>query len=282
MSYHNEEARQKSSTTQSNVGPSTAQSDHRPSASSAPVEVSNQHANTLTTCNNFINQYRKGEISKASAYMAIQGAIFEADGISNENAEAGFESFIATIENHDAEVALASERGKESGGKEYGSKWQAASPESDPEYEYDDEADRVKKPKVDEGDFPWVKAGEFRRTALSANLSKTLDLIWLFSIDLKPTKRCLINSPDCPEFLDTEWSNIIAGRGVNLESVLSGQFSTSNNDVKTSKVGNIEFSYGVVKPTKKVGNSGDWTIMWNRADRATTFAFPHWFDELSH
>jgi hypothetical protein len=122
MSNDNEEAMQKSSTTQSNVGPSIAQSDHRPSASSAPVEVSNQHTNTLTTCNNFINQYRKGEISKASVYMAIQGAMFEADGISNENAEAGFKSFITMIENHDAEVALASGRGKASRGKESGSK----------------------------------------------------------------------------------------------------------------------------------------------------------------
>jgi hypothetical protein len=153
MSNHNEEAMQKSSATQSNVGPSVAQSDHGPSTSSAPVEVSNQHAKTLTTCNNFVNQYRKGEISKVSAYMAIQGAIFEADKISNENSEAGFESFIATIENHDAEVALASGRGKEPRGKESGSKRQAPSPELDPEYEYDNEVDRVKKPKVDEGDF---------------------------------------------------------------------------------------------------------------------------------
>jgi hypothetical protein len=72
----------------------------------------------------------------------------------------------------------------------------------DPEYEYDDEADRVKKPKVDEGNFPWVKTGEFRRTALSASLSKTLNLIQLFSIDPKLTKRSLVNSPDCPEFPD--------------------------------------------------------------------------------
>src|SRR5580704_5357214 len=122
MSNNNGEATQQSSATQSNVRSSATQLDLKPSTSSTPAEVSNQHANTLTTCNNFINQYRKGEISKASAYMAIQGAIFEADGIINENAEAGFESFIATIENHDAEVALASERGKESEGKEYGSK----------------------------------------------------------------------------------------------------------------------------------------------------------------
>jgi hypothetical protein len=103
MSNHNEENTQQSSTTQSNVGPSTAQSDHGPSTSSTPVKVTNQHAKTLATCNSFINQYRKGEISKASAYMAIQGAIFEADRISDENAEAGFESFITTIENHNVE-----------------------------------------------------------------------------------------------------------------------------------------------------------------------------------
>jgi hypothetical protein len=174
--------------------------------------------------------------------MRIQEAIFETDGISDENAEAGFGSFIAAIENHNAEVAMASGRGKESRGKESGSKCRAPSPESDPEYEYDNEADRVKKPKVDEGDFPWVKSGEFRRTALSASLSKMHDLIRLFSIDPKLMKRSLINSPDCPKFPDAEWNNVIAGRAINLDSVLTGQFSTSNNDVKTSKVGDIEFS----------------------------------------
>jgi hypothetical protein len=281
MSNNNGETTQQSSVTQSNVGSSATQSDLEPSTSSATPEITNQHANTLTTCNNFVNQYRKGEISKASAYMGIQEAIFETDGISDENAEAGFGSFIATIENHDAEVAMASGRGKESGGKESGNKRRAPSPESDPEYEYDDEADRVKKPKVDEGDFPWVKSGEFKRTTLSASLSKTLDLIRLFSIDPKLTKRSIVNSPDCPEFPDAEWNNVIAGRAINLDSVLTGQFSTSNNDVKTSKVGDIEFTYGAVEPTKKVCNGGDWTIAWNRAGRATAFAFPHRFDELS-
>jgi hypothetical protein len=56
-----------------------------------------------------------------------------------------------------------------------------------------------------------------------------------------------------------EWSNIIAVRAVNLNSVLSGQFSTSNDDIKTSKVGDIEFLYGVIEPMKKVSNGGDWT-----------------------
>jgi hypothetical protein len=92
MSNNNEEATQQSTTTQSNVEPSATQSDHGPSTSSTPAKVTNQHAQTLTTCNNFVNQYRKGEILKASAYMAIQGAIFETDGISDENAQAGFKS----------------------------------------------------------------------------------------------------------------------------------------------------------------------------------------------
>jgi hypothetical protein len=39
-------------------------------------------------------------------YASIQRTIFEANRVSPANAEAGFASFIATIENHNAKVTL--------------------------------------------------------------------------------------------------------------------------------------------------------------------------------
>jgi hypothetical protein len=90
----------------------------------------------------------------------------------------------------------------------------------DPGYKYDDEQDRVKKPKVDESKFPWAKPGSLDETKLSPTLAKTLELLRLFSVDPKATNRSLMNSPDCPEFPETEWKNIVVGRAVNLDTVL--------------------------------------------------------------
>ena len=95
------------------------------------------------------------------------------------------------------------------------------------------------------------------------------------------TKRSLVNEPDCPEFLDSEWKNIVAGRAVNLDAVLSGQLSTTHDDPKVEKFGDLEITFGAVEPTKLVKNSGDWTIAWNRTVRATVFAFPHRLLELT-
>jgi hypothetical protein len=192
------------------------------------------------------------------------------------NAEAGFQSFIDAVESHDTEVSLAKRRGKQSRDRK-----RSITPETDPEYEYDDKEDRVKKSKVDENDFPWAKPGSVDKTKLSPTLAKTLELLQLFIVDPNTTKRSLTNSPDCPEFLDTKWKNIIIGRALNLDTVLSRQFSTSNNDVRTETLGDIEVSFGAVEPTKKVENGGDWTTTWNQTIRATTFAFLHHFDEYA-
>jgi hypothetical protein len=54
-----------------------------------------------------------------------------------------------------------------------------------------------------------------------------------------------------------------------------------NNNIRTEKLGEIQITFGVVEPTKSVKNGGDWNIMWNKAGRATMFAFPHCAEELS-
>jgi hypothetical protein len=159
---NNANSPQESSTTQSHIGPAVIRPNNEPSGSNPSNRVSDQHRAVLTACDSIVNQYRKGEISKAFAYASIQKRVYEADGVSPSHAEEGFQSFIEAIENHDTEVYDAQERGKSSRGKR-----RAATPESDPGYEFDDEEDRVKKPKVDEGEFPWTKAGTISRTKLS-------------------------------------------------------------------------------------------------------------------
>jgi hypothetical protein len=233
----------------------------------------------LCECDSVIQGYRKGEIPKARAYTEIQSKLFKAVGDEPAKAESAFGSFIATIENYDTQVLVAGERGLRVAGKRAQPPSRSVTPDGGSVHSEDEF--EVKKLKVDESKFPWVVANESQKGVMSANLTETLKLLESYSIDLKATKRSLTNSPFCPEFPDAEWKNVVAGRAVNLDAVLSGQFSTSNNDVRVEKIGDLEVSFGAVEPTKSVTNGGDWSIAWNRAVRATAFAFPHREVELT-
>jgi hypothetical protein len=233
----------------------------------------------LVDCNNLVAQYRKGEVSKATVYVEIQEKLAKALNNNRARSDAAFSSFIATIESHDSEVRAATNRGG------------AVNPEqrspsplvSDPDgrQEEDSEEPVSKKIKVDESIYAWVQSRSGKRTVLRDTLAKTLKLVEAYTIDPKATKRSLINEPDCPEFPDSEWKNIISGRAVNLDSVLSGQLSTTHDDPKVEKFGDLEISFGAVEPTKLVRNAGDWSIAWNRTSRAILFAFPHRMQELA-
>ncbi|EDR07949.1 uncharacterized protein LACBIDRAFT_327129 [Laccaria bicolor S238N-H82] len=87
----------------------------------------------------------------------------------------------------------------------------------------------------------------------------------LYAIDPKGTKHSLVNSPTCSEFPDLEWTNILAGRAVNLDAVLSGYYSMSNKDEQVEEIGDLEIRFGTVNPTKTVSTAVEWSIMWNRA-----------------
>src|ERR1700678_1806485 len=141
-----------------------------------------------------------------------------------------------------------------------------------------DEEPVAKKTKVDNTSFAWTGPESQTNTKLSDNLVRTLKLLGVYTMDPKTTLRSLTNSPSCPEFPDSEWKNVIGGKAVSLDAVLSGQLSTTNDELKVEKFGDLELSFGTVEPTKVVKNGGEWSIAWNRA---TAFAFPHRLQELT-
>jgi hypothetical protein len=133
----------------------------------------------------------------------------------------------------------------------------------------------------DESEFAWMRGKRGKAVPLSENLAKTLKLLDVYTVDPKAAKRSLVNQPDCPEFPDSEWNNVITGKAVSLDAVLTGQLSTTNDDLKTERFGDIKVTFGAVEPTKTVKSGGDWSIAWNRTVRAVTFAFPHRHSELT-
>jgi hypothetical protein len=251
----------------------------RDSAGTPSESGSGSYQNVLVDCNSLVEGYRKGEISKAAVYVDIQSKLTKALGDDRARSDAAFGSYIATIESHDSEIRGASKRGLV---RTLDSSQRTPSPPvSDADEHGSDDEPVSKKVKVDESVYAWVASRKDKHTILRDSLSKTLRLIEAYTVDPKATKRSLINEPDCPEFPDSEWKNIISGRAVNLDAVLSGQLSTTQDDAKVEKFGDLEISFGAVEPTKVVKNGGDWNIAWNRTVRATTFAFPHRMHELT-
>ena len=258
--------------------PSATQSSDQNGQSSE--SSSEAYHDVLIACNTLVEGYRKGEIPKATAYVEIQSKLVEALGDDRARTDAAFGSFIKTIESHDTEITAAGVRG---GQPEVGPMQRTSSPALSyaDERESGDDEPSSKRIKVDESVYAWVASRKDKRTVLRESLAKSLKLIEVYTIDPKATKCSLVNEPDCPEFPDSEWKNIISGRAVNLDAVLSGQLSTTHDNPKTEKFGDLEISFGAVEPSKVVKNGGDWTIAWNRTVRATLFAFPHRIHELS-
>ena len=222
------------------------------SAGSTSESNTGVYQDVLVECNTIVEGYRKGEIPKASAYVEIQSRLVGALGDDRARTDAAFGSFIATIESHDTEIGAAIRKGNAVVPTQ-----RSPSPlVSDSDGHQSDEEPVTKKVKVDESEYAWISSRKDKRTVLRDTLTKTLKLIQIYTIDPKATKRSLVNEPDCPEFPDSEWKNIIAGRAVNLDAVLSGQLSTTHDDPKVEKFGDLEISFGAVEPTKLVKNGG--------------------------
>ena len=108
MSNNDNEQKSESTTTESNNGPVRSPS---------PYRVPEEHAAAVRDCDGFIDQNKKGDISKAATYSKIQRRIHEAVGDDTATAEASFESYIRAIESLDSEVKHASGKGKRVGEK---------------------------------------------------------------------------------------------------------------------------------------------------------------------
>jgi hypothetical protein len=234
----------------------------------------------LVTCDGHVSDYWNCHISKAAALAYIHTSLTNVLPEGSEAVEFPFSQYIAILENHDQFIAAAGVCGMR--------EW-LPSPEGDKEQEDEGERDvhQAHKrahldPRSDSSNwaYPWNMA-DGRHIFLSANLEKTWILLKLYTTDPKGAKSDLLNQQDCPEFPDGEWKNILTGHAVNLDNVLSGYYSISNNDNDIEVLGDLEFKVSSVTLNKIVSTTGDWSIAWNKTVQATIFAFPHRSRELA-
>ncbi|KAG2063392.1 hypothetical protein BDR04DRAFT_1038139 [Suillus decipiens] len=87
----------------------------------------------------------------------------------------------------------------------------------------------------------------------------------------------------CLEFHEAGWTEIIAGKCVNLDAVHSIISSSHTIDKCTETIRDIEIKFSGTMETvsKKITTAAQWQAAWNRASCAIKFAFPHREDELA-
>lgn len=91
-----------------------------------------------------------------------------------------------------------------------------------------DSEDGVAKRKIDPNTFAWVIWDGIDPPPLSLLLLQTQATLENFSRDHKFAKTSLLNPACLPQFPDSEWLNLIAGRAVDLDHVLAGQHSITD------------------------------------------------------
>jgi len=138
-----------------------------------------------------------------------------------------------------------------------------------------------KKKRLFERDMPWFQRESTSRQTANPSCSKTREILTQFAGDYNIIKHWINVSHSAPHgFPAAEWENIIKGRLVNLDSVLSSLHHISPVKENVGRVGSTEISLGRTEPSRKVKTSGEWTSAWNATIKATSFAFPHREDEL--
>ncbi|KAJ7718017.1 hypothetical protein DFH07DRAFT_785037 [Mycena maculata] len=124
-----------------------------------------------------------------------------------------------------------------------------------------------KRQRVNDSLLPWVIEGFIIEPTLSPELAKTRRMLLEFAKDPKYVLGTIRNSTNHVAFPDSEWLAIIKGDAVDLNKVITNQFSVSHERHRTEAIGDgVQILFGSSTPTK---NS------WSKAADATTFVFPH-------
>ncbi|KIJ22666.1 hypothetical protein M422DRAFT_196906 [Sphaerobolus stellatus SS14] len=129
---------------------------------------------------------------------------------------------------------------------------------------------------LDTSKLPWEIQDTFLPKRLPEELQKTNDTLRLFARDYKKTKVSLLTNPGRPEFPESEWDNIIRGRPIDLDKVLSSLVVVGTDTKHVERLSSlVELRFGNATPVKRVSTHGEWEMAWSRACAAMEFVFAH-------
>lgn len=126
-------------------------------------------------------------------------------------------------------------------------------------------------------DFSFIGKSE-QLKPLSANLERTNEILANWSQDQKEVLRRVMYHSFVPEFHESGWVEIIAGKSIDLDIVHTIVATCQAVEKHTETLGELEISYGA--EVMKITTESEWIAAWLRAARALNFAFPHRRAEL--
>jgi len=252
----------------------------------------------IDACLAVIQEYRSGEISKPQATLQLQ-ELFPRTMEEPIFLEA-YGSYLGMLDNFDRFRDNALQRGTAAGNAEVSAPGAPEQPrvrdsaqvdrpakrpravQSDDESGEDDDEYR-RRTRLDYDALPWnqERVGGKART-LSPSLQKTQSILANFAKDLKRAKASLLNcGKPYPQFPDSEWGNLLGGKSIDLDHVLSGMYSLSHVDREAQPIGKgLEIVRGSSKPARTVQTHGEWIMAFNAYVAAALFIFPHREQEL--
>ncbi|KAH9851871.1 hypothetical protein C2E23DRAFT_731832 [Lenzites betulinus] len=218
----------------------------------------------LDICTKAVEDYRAGVISKARAVFTVSTQLVHAEDQHSGDAgdDTTIQSYLAILDEVDQRRQPV-----------------PASGDGDNEDSDVEESPR-KRTRPNPAHYAWAATEFLLGTQLHPHVTRTLELIRLYGEDLTLAKRHVAASASAPEFPESEWTNVLAGRPIDLDHVFAGRYTSAPDDKISERVGELEFTFRAPVVAKKVSSFGDWVFAWKRASLAVTFAFPHRRDEL--
>jgi hypothetical protein len=244
-------------------------------------------------CLAIVQRYRTAEISKAHATLELHDAFPHA--LDQESFVAAYGAYLEMLDNvdHFRDGATQHAPSGGAGGAAHNAPVEppeqteiavpqlivGASKRARPANDSDDDDEGYgKRTRLDFDALPWNQGEEGGVSlGLSPSLQKTQSLLANFAKDLKRAKSSLLNcGKSYPQFPDSEWGNLLAGKAVDLDHVLSGMHSVTHEDRESHSIGKgLEIIRGSSKPARSVHTHGEWIMAYNSYVEAATFIFPH-------
>ncbi|TFY53164.1 hypothetical protein EVG20_g10240 [Dentipellis fragilis] len=230
----------------------------------------------VNTCQAIVQKFRAGQYGRVQATLEIYSTIPD-DGITEEQHYQAVEVYLNMLDNFAEKQKNALARGVQASASR-GTHTLDSPDDQQVEAQLDEPPLRQKQPRIVDSDDE-DKTGDFHMHGKRPELDLA-DLPWLlarFAQDPKGVKVSVLNARDCPQFPDSEWTNVIAGRAVNLDHVLTELYNVSVDTKHKERLGAIEFSVGAIAPAKIVKSHGEWDTAWQHTVAATASS---WCSEL--
>ncbi|KAJ6541789.1 hypothetical protein B0H19DRAFT_958387 [Mycena capillaripes] len=243
--------------------------DGQPSGPTVPPGVAGQ-ADVIKKCNALVQSFRDGTINKSTACAKIMQPIpmsFVEGGPGQQAAESYFEM----LEQVAKELADAADRG---GGGGSGRRSRSQSEHSRSPSPHGESGSKWRR--IDDSKLPWVVDNYILEGTLSPALAKTRAQLIEFSRDPKYVLGTILNSTGHISFPESEWTAIIKRQAVDLNKVITSQYSVSHEWQRAKHIGEgVQLLFGSSTPTKTVSNQAEWITAWTKTAEATIFVFPH-------